>query len=526
MALIQIQLRRDAASNWASINPTLLSGEIGVETDTNLFKIGNGVDDWNTLGYAGGSGGGSTIDVREDGAIVVTGASNFDFRHGLDVSESVSGRAQVDVDESELSFANVPFIAGRAFAVSNALNPATITANQNNYAPAGIADATILRLAGDAARIITGISSTAQMGRVLLVMNIGSTFEITLAHNNSASLEANKMLFSDGADLVLAPNSFALLVYDGTSQKWRGIGHRAPSAAVPAAIVLETTGTIGTAGTYARAGHSHQLDMSQATPQPLGIGDPGTVGVAPSRGNHTHPTTGLSLSSHTHSLSNTSPLSLGTADAGVESTPARGDHRHPTTGVALDGHTHAGGAESPTGVVQMYAGASAPAGWLMCDGSFVSKLTYASLWNLIGQQFNNGVDPNDGTFRLPDMRGRVPFGVDTASPGNAMGAKFGQKSHTHSQPSHSHGLNGIATSSGSHTHSFAGTSGGPSTTVTVQSGGGANPGNASHSHSTSGTTGAAGDHAHGLSGSALSVSSGVSSTNDPPSLALNFIIKT
>jgi hypothetical protein len=45
---VRIQLRRDTASRWQSLNPTLLSGEIGIETDTLKFKIGNGLR-WNQI---------------------------------------------------------------------------------------------------------------------------------------------------------------------------------------------------------------------------------------------------------------------------------------------------------------------------------------------------------------------------------------------------------------------------------------------------------------------------------------------
>lgn len=48
---IQIQLRRDTAANWTSVNPKLAQGEIGIETDTFKLKIGDGVTDWNTLPY-------------------------------------------------------------------------------------------------------------------------------------------------------------------------------------------------------------------------------------------------------------------------------------------------------------------------------------------------------------------------------------------------------------------------------------------------------------------------------------------
>lgn len=48
---IQIQFRRDTAANWTANNPTLAEGEVGLETDTNSYKVGDGTHDWNTLTY-------------------------------------------------------------------------------------------------------------------------------------------------------------------------------------------------------------------------------------------------------------------------------------------------------------------------------------------------------------------------------------------------------------------------------------------------------------------------------------------
>ena len=48
----KIQLRRDTAAVWASVNPTLALGEPGVETDTYKVKVGDGTSDWNTLPYS------------------------------------------------------------------------------------------------------------------------------------------------------------------------------------------------------------------------------------------------------------------------------------------------------------------------------------------------------------------------------------------------------------------------------------------------------------------------------------------
>jgi hypothetical protein len=48
----RIQARRGTASEWTTANPTLSAGELGFETDTGLFKIGNGADNWSSLSYS------------------------------------------------------------------------------------------------------------------------------------------------------------------------------------------------------------------------------------------------------------------------------------------------------------------------------------------------------------------------------------------------------------------------------------------------------------------------------------------
>jgi hypothetical protein len=62
----KIQVRRGTAQQWADADTVLDSGEIGFETDTGLFKIGNGSATWTALGYAGGNGGGASSEVRSD----------------------------------------------------------------------------------------------------------------------------------------------------------------------------------------------------------------------------------------------------------------------------------------------------------------------------------------------------------------------------------------------------------------------------------------------------------------------------
>lgn len=102
-----------------------------------------------------------------------------------------------------------------------------------------------------------------------------------------------------------------------------------------------------------------------------------------------------------------------------------------------------------TGAVMPFAMASAPTGWLVCDGSAVSRTTYADLFAAIGTSYGTG----DGstTFNLPDLRGEFVRGWDNGAgndpdaasrtdrgdgtTGDNVGTKQGDEfeSHTHVQ---------------------------------------------------------------------------------------------
>ncbi len=63
---------------------------------------------------------------------------------------------------------------------------------------------------------------------------------------------------------------------------------------------------------------------------------------------------------------------------------------------------------TPTGATISYAGNLAPAGWLLCDGTAVSRTTYSALYAVVGAQFGTG--DGTSTFNLPDLRGRFVRG--------------------------------------------------------------------------------------------------------------------
>ena len=73
----RIQLKRATAAAWAAANTVLYSGEIGLETDTNKFKIGNGSTAFNSLAYFNGNLSGSSLNDLAD--VTITSAADGDF---------------------------------------------------------------------------------------------------------------------------------------------------------------------------------------------------------------------------------------------------------------------------------------------------------------------------------------------------------------------------------------------------------------------------------------------------------------
>lgn len=97
----------------------------------------------------------------------------------------------------------------------------------------------------------------------------------------------------------------------------------------------------------------------------------------------------------------------------------------------------------PAGLIEPFAGSTVPAGYLLCDGTAVSRTTYATLYAVIGDTF--GAGDGETTFNLPDLSGRVPLGVSMS---HALGSTGGSETvtldeselpaHTHEVPQHGH----------------------------------------------------------------------------------------
>lgn len=83
----------------------------------------------------------------------------------------------------------------------------------------------------------------------------------------------------------------------------------------------------------------------------------------------------------------------------------------------------------PIGSVMEFAGTTAPDGWLICDGSAISRETYSALFNVIGVYWGEG----DGstTFNLPPYQGKVGVGLDPNDTDfDTIGKTYGTKTVT------------------------------------------------------------------------------------------------
>jgi len=110
----------------------------------------------------------------------------------------------------------------------------------------------------------------------------------------------------------------------------------------------------------------------------------------------------------------------------------------------------------PTGTILPYAGTAAPTGYLLCDGSAISRATNSDLFTLIGTTY--GVGDGSTTFNIPDLRGRVIAGQDdmggtsantlTDAQADQLGGTLGAEDHTltsaeSGMPAHSHTVDDV-----------------------------------------------------------------------------------
>jgi microcystin-dependent protein len=166
----------------------------------------------------------------------------------------------------------------------------------------------------------------------------------------------------------------------------------------------------------------------------------------------------------------------------------------------------------PTGSLIMWPSNTIPSDWKLCNGAAISRITYATLFSLLGTTF--GAGDGSTTFNLPDYRNKMPYGADAVVVGATGGSADAiVVSHTHTATSTS------TVTDPTHFHNTYGAYGGggnPGGSLNINNPGGQNLATASAS---TGIT---------VATTTTNTATGASGTNAnlPPYLGINFIIKT
>lgn len=191
----------------------------------------------------------------------------------------------------------------------------------------------------------------------------------------------------------------------------------------------------------------------------------------------------------------------------------------------------------PVGSVIDFAGAAAPAGWLLCYGQAVSRTAYAALFSVIGTVF--GAGDGSTTFNVPDARGRVSAGRDNMGgtsanrltnlsgglDGDVLGATGGAEVHqltADQNGPHTHAAGTLtAASAGAHTHDVLVRDHTNNGKIAIMG----SDDSGDPTSSAPAKAASAGAHTHSLTGASASSGTGAAHNNVQPTIIFSKIIK-
>jgi hypothetical protein len=234
---VPMQQRRDIAANWTSGNPVLLSGEIGLETDTSRFKIGDGATAWASLSYFS-SGGGNVSSVFSRTGVVVATSGDYTV-------SQVTGAAPS---------------ASPTFTGTPSTPTATALTNNTQIASTAYADSAV-----------TAEKNRAQTAEGLALQKASNLSDLgtrqTAMNNIAGAVTANQFLRGNGSNVVMAAIVAADLPAATTSTQ----GATIIDGTATDIVASPGTQAAGAVGKVADAGHVH--------PQPSFFAPTGITGA-------------------------------------------------------------------------------------------------------------------------------------------------------------------------------------------------------------------------------------------------------
>jgi hypothetical protein len=241
----QFQFRRDTAAKWTADNPILLSGEMGIESDTAKFKIGNGTTAWNSLAYGGIKG-----DTGATGTTGATGATGATGSNGW-------SPILANVTDGERRVLRLVDWTG-----GTGTKPAVPTDNYiGSTGFTNLANATDIRGATGA----TGAAGTSPNAFTSISGNTGTL-------NADSSADTLAVTGANGISVAATDTPDGLVI--------------SPAYGTPSAIAVATTAA-GAANAFARSDHVHGV----STAAPVALNTAAAEGTATSlaRSDHVHP---------------------------------------------------------------------------------------------------------------------------------------------------------------------------------------------------------------------------------------------
>lgn len=260
--------------------------------------------------------------------------------------------------------------------------------------------------------------------------------EIWTVDNIAAPSTALSPVFSSNVTISANTSGPALLV----TQTGAGAAIRVQDSADPdsSPFVVDTTGQVGVgtatpANAIDVAGGAIQISTSGGTARTVMSADStdSIFSVNDDRNFTVKTNAATRLTVNSTAATSTVPVVLPAAPTTTLQAATKG---------YVDGLTGA-----PAGVIMAFAGTAAPTGFLSCDGSAVSRTTYATLYAAIGTAW--GVGDGSTTFNVPDLRGMFVRGTGTNATGSSSGAvgpSVGTYAadtylnHTHTDSGHTH----------------------------------------------------------------------------------------
>lgn len=178
MSTTRIQLRGDSAANWTSANPVLADREMGLETDTDKFKVGNGSTAWNSLSYYV-----EPVNLTGGTNITITDSYNIDLDASIDVTNMSADTIFIGSTNIETSFNSTNLSGGTIYQGSTDI--------ESLYAPITMPYDFIVAASDETTAITTGATKVTFLSPASFTLT-GVTASLSTTGSTITTIDVNK----------------------------------------------------------------------------------------------------------------------------------------------------------------------------------------------------------------------------------------------------------------------------------------------------------------------------------------------